>query len=171
MGARSNHRVHHMRINRFFGAAAVAAAALAGAASTAALAGEQLSSAQVAERTGTGPFEFRGRTQVWRFTPDGRVAADYTVSRISMGGMGEQFGLKASGTWRRDGGRLCVDWQQGTPARSGCYTVTTGRGSMVFLMGPQAIEGTLEATTATPATGLAERPAPRSAPRPRPFGR
>jgi len=156
-----------MRVNSFLGAASFAAAAILGSAFTPALAGDQLSAAEVTELTGNGTFEFRSRTNLWRFTPNGRVAADYTASRITLGGMGEQFGLKASGTWRREGERLCIDWQQGAPAPSGCYTVVTGRASMVHLSGPQSIEGTLEAVQPAPATGLAVRPAPQ----PRPFGR
>lgn len=152
-----------MRISKFIGAVALAAAMLAG---TAAIA-EPLSTAQVAERTANGQFEFRSRTNLWRFGPDGRVQADYTVSRIAMGGFGEQFGMRASGTWRRDRDRICIEWQQGNPAPNGCYAVLTAKGSMVMLAGPQTLEGTLEPVQPAPPTGLAERPAPR----PRPFGR
>lgn len=151
-----------MQIGKFIGAVTLAAAMLSG---TAAIA-EPLPSPQVAARTANGQFEFRGRTHLWRFGPDGRVHADHTVSRISMGGLGEQFGMRASGTWRRDGDRICIEWQQGNPAPSGCYAIQAGKGSMVFLAGPQTLEGTLEATQ-PPATGTAERPAPR----PRGFGR
>jgi hypothetical protein len=123
--------------------------------------------AQIAERMAGGQFEFRSRTQVWLFTPDGRVKANYTVSRMSIGGIGETFGLRASGAWRRDGDRLCIQWQQGSPGASGCYRLLTGKGAVIYLTGPQLFEGTLEAAQSAPKPGVAQRPVPR----PRPFGR
>ena len=144
--------------------AIVGAFVLAPPASSAA---EPMPSAQIAERTAGGQFEFRSRTQVWLFTPDGQVKADYTVSRISIGGFGETFGLHASGEWRRDGDRLCIEWRRGSPAASGCYSVLTAQRGMVYLTGPQIIEGTLEAAQLAPDHGVAQRPVPG----PRSFGR
>ncbi|MGH7003909.1 MAG: hypothetical protein ACREIP_08180 [Alphaproteobacteria bacterium] len=158
-----------MRINTSLGVA-IAALTLTAAGSIAPLAAEPLPSAQIAERTAGNQFEFRGRTLVWRFTPDGRVQADYTVSRMTLGGMGEQFGMRTAGTWRRDGDRLCIDWRQGSPWASGCYAITAGRGTMVHLAGPQVIEGSLESVQSAPPAGIAEQPRPQK-PQPRGFGR
>lgn len=109
---------------------------------------QPLQSSELKARTGDGRFEFRGRTLVWSFTPDGKVTSDYTTSRMELGGIGETFGLKDSGTWRRDGDRLCITWQSSQGSEN-CYTVAQGQGRMVTLMGPQMIEGTLESSAGT----------------------
>ncbi|HEY7611288.1 MAG TPA: hypothetical protein VIF14_18825 [Alphaproteobacteria bacterium] len=150
---------------------ALALAAAAALASPAAA--EPMPSGQVAALTAGNAFEFRGfaRTRsgfenhVWRFAPDGRVTSESAMARLALGAMSDQFGLRAAGTWRRQGDQLCLQWEPGARRFDGCYTVLKGRGRMVHLVGPQFFEGTLEPSG--PAAGTAEqRPAG-----PRPFGR
>jgi hypothetical protein len=150
-------------------ALAVAAAAVALVSPAAA---EPMPSGQVAALTAGDTFEFRGlaRTRagfenhVWRFAPDGRVTSESSLARLTLGAMGDQFGLRAAGTWRRLGDQLCLQWEPGARRFDGCYTVLKGRGRMVHLVGPQFFEGSLEAVD--PATRTAEQPKPS-----RPFGR
>jgi hypothetical protein len=135
-------------------------------------AAERLHSAQVAALTAGDTFVFRGyaRTRagfenhIWRFTPDGRVTGESALARLAVGAMADQFGFRAAGKWRRLGDQLCLAWEAGARRFDGCYTVLKGRGRMVYLVGPQYFEGSLEAVTA--ATGTAEQPKPS-----RPFGR
>jgi hypothetical protein len=75
------------------------------------------------------------------------------MSRLMVGAMVEQFGLKAAGTWRRAGDQICVTWEAQARRLDGCYDVLKGRGSMVHLTGPQFFEGSLSPVP----TGTAER--------------
>jgi hypothetical protein len=151
--------------------AIVAATIFAAAAPAAA---EPMPSAQVAALTAGGEFEFRGFAQtragfenhVWRFSRDGRVRSESAMGRLALGGMGEQFGLRAAGTWRRQGDQLCLAWEPSARRFDGCYTVLAGRGRMVNLVGPQVFEGTLEPSAPFGEAGTAER-----RPSARPFGR
>lgn len=114
-------------------------------------------SIDLASVAGSGAFEFRGRYQMWKFTPDGRVTADDSrIPPLAQGGSSEQFGLKRTGTWRRAGNQLCITWREPEAKAEQCYTVTPGHGRMVKLVGSTSIEGTLEASG--PATGIAESP-------------
>ena len=149
------------------------AVAFAVAAVASPAAAEPMPSGQIAALTAGDTFEFRGfaRTRsgfenhIWRFAPDGRVTSESSMGRMALGGMGEQFGLRAVGIWRRQGDQLCLQWEPGARRFDGCYTVLKGHGRMVHLAGPQFFEGTLGPSG--PATGTAERrPAG-----PRPFGR
>ena len=130
-------------------AIAVAATMLAAAAPAGA---EPMPSAQIAALTAGDEFEYRGfamtragfENHIWRFSRDGRVRSESAMSRLAVGAMGEQFGLRAVGTWRRRGDEICVTWEPGARRFDGCYTVLAGKGRMVHLTGPQFFEGTLE---------------------------
>ncbi len=128
-----------------------------------ATAAEPMQTSELAARLGSSKFEFRGRYNVWRFTPDGRVNSDYNTTRGCWGAMCEQWGLKETGTWRREGNKLCIKWERADE----CYTIAPGQGRMVTLMGPRTIEGTLEADGDT---GYAETPAPAAPAQPLPPG-
>lgn len=142
-------------------AVAVAATILAAATSAGA---EPMPSAQIAALTAGDAFEFRGfartpagfENHIWRFSPDGRVRSESAMSRLAVGAMGEQFGLRAAGTWRRQGDRICLAWEPGARRFDGCYSVLIGQGRMVHLTGPQFFEGTLAPSAGD--TGTAERP-------------
>ena len=135
------------------------AASVAAFAPLAAVSAEPLQSAALAERLGSTGFEFRSRHNMWTFSADGRVTADDSrIPPLVQGGSSEQFGLKNTGRWRRDGDQLCIAWQD-SPSEQ-CFTVSRGSGRMVVLAGPRIIEGTLEARDDT---GYAETP-PRPAP-------
>ena len=119
---------------------------------------EPLQSAEVAALVGNKGFEFRGRHNMWKFSADGRVTADDSkILPLALGGSGEQFGIKNTGTWRLDGNTLDIAWQDG---RSERFTVNRGTGKMVVLAGPRLIEGTLEAADATGYAETPSRPAP-----------
>lgn len=127
----------------------------AGAALSAPLAATaQAQQADLASIAASGNFEFRGRHAMWKFTADGRVTADDSrIAPLVLGGSGEQFGMKKTGTWRRAGNRLFITWDgKGEMA----YTIAPGQGRMVKLVGDTTIEGTLEASGPSP--GLAESP-------------
>lgn len=109
---------------------------------------EPLQSAELTARIGDGRFEFRSRMLMWRFTPDGKVQSTYNTSRAGQGALGESWGNTDAGTWRRDGDRLCITWQ--SKRSEDCYSVVRSEGSMVKLLGPQAIEGTLESSSGAP---------------------
>jgi hypothetical protein len=115
---------------------------------------EPLQSAEVAALIGKQGFEFRGRNTMWKFSPDGKVAADDSVYRATQGGMGETWGMKNTGTWRVEGQQLCIQWSNA--AGDQCYTITRSGGRMVVLAGPRTIEGTIDAREDT---GFAETPA------------
>ena len=114
---------------------------------------EPLQSAEVAALIGKQGFEFRGRNTMWKFSPDGKVAADDSVYRATQGGMGESWGMKNTGTWRLAGQQLCILWRNA--AGEQCYTITRSSGRMVVLAGPRTIEGTIDAREDT---GFAETP-------------
>lgn len=141
-------------------AVAVAAALLAAAAPAGA---EPMPSAQIAARTAGDEFEFRGfakteagfENHIWRFSRDGWVRSESAMSRLALGAMGEQFGLRAQGTWRRQGDQLCLAWERSARRFDGCYTVLKGLGNMVHLTGPQFFEGTLAPSDTD--SGMAER--------------
>lgn len=108
---------------------ALAAVLAAAVTAPAAHAGERMGAQELASRVETGGFEFRGsgrtasgfENMIWRFQPDGRVVSEGAISRLFyLGGMGEQFGLKASGTWRRAGDRICVTWDPYNRRFDGC---------------------------------------------------
>jgi hypothetical protein len=135
-------------------AASVAAAVPFGSA-----AAEPLAAAELASLIGSQGFEFRGRQTMWKFSPDGKVQADDNNSRATQGAMGETWGIKNSGTWRRDGEKLCIAWQDARAEQ--CYTVSRAAGRMVVLSGPRIIDGTIDARGATGNAGTpAAQPAP-----------
>jgi hypothetical protein len=127
------------------------------------LAAEPMPSVQIAAMTAADSFEFRGsgRTRsgfenhIWRFTPDGRVASEYAMTRLMVGAMVEQFGLKTAGTWQRAGDRICLKWEWPARRFDGCYDVLKGRGRMIYLAGPQFFEGSM--VPVDPPTRAAER--------------
>src|SRR6476660_8521648 len=92
------------------------------------VAAEPMPGTQTAVMTAADSFEFRGsgRTRsgfenhIWRFTPDGRVTSESAMSRLMVGAMVEQFGLKAAGTWRRAGDQICVTWEAQARRLDGC---------------------------------------------------
>ena len=139
---------------------AIALAVLAAAAPAAA---EPMPSAQIAALTAGDEFEFRGfakteagfENHIWQFSRDGWVRSESAMSRLAVGAMGEQFGLRAAGTWRRQGDQLCLAWERSARRFDGCYTLLKGLGRMVHLTGPQFFEGTLEPLGAE--NGMAER--------------
>lgn len=123
-------------------------AAIAG---SAAHADERLSAEALASRVDGGPFEFRGsgitargfESMIWRFTPDGRVVGEVATSRIIAGGMVDQFGIQATGTWRRMGDNVCVTWDASNRRFDGCYGVLL-RDRNVHVTGPNFLAGTAE---------------------------
>jgi hypothetical protein len=123
------------------------------AAATPAPALEPVRGTELAARIGGDGFEFRGRTQVWRFAPDGRISSESTITRIVLGGIFEQFGIKGAGTWRRDGDQLCIRWREPYPRGEECYDVKRSQGRFVHLIGPGIIEGTLEPLRGTAEAG------------------
>lgn len=141
------------------------AAALAAAVMAPAHAGERMGAQELARRVETGGFEFRGsgrtasgfENMIWRFQPDGRVVGEGAISRLFyLGGMGEQFGLKTSGTWRREGDRICVAWDPYNRRFDGCYGVLIGDRNVVHLTGPQFIAGGLERAERPPSSAMAD---------------
>ena len=106
---------------------------------------EPMQSSELTARIGDGTFEFRGRQMFWRFSPDGKVQSTYNTSRAGQGALGETWGHTDTGTWRRDGDSLCIKWV--SKQSEDCYSVVHAQGSMVKLMGPQAIEGTLDSSS------------------------
>ncbi len=145
--------MHRKFFTQLFLAASVAAILPLGAAQA-----EPLQSAELSTLIGKKGFEFRGRYQMWKFAPDGRVTADDSrIPALVLGGSSEQFGIKNSGTWRLAGNQLCIQWQDAQSPQ--CYTVTKTTGRMVTLSGPRTIEGTIDASDET---GLAETPTPRA---------
>lgn len=114
----------------------------------------QAQQVDVAGIAASGNFEFRGRHVMWKFTADGRVTADDSrIAPLVLGGSGEQYGMKRSGTWRRIGNRLFITWEgKGETA----YTIVPGHGRMVKLVGETTIEGTLDASGPPPS--FAESP-------------
>lgn len=157
-----------------------ALAALAAAAP--ALAAEPMSLADLAARTGKGAFEYRGsgmsysmggrhENVIWRFTPDGRVAGEVLQSGGGYGAT-QQVYRKVTGTWRRQGQQLCLQLDAMNAGFNGCYTVTSGPGGAVGLMGPVSLDGSLyggiePARAATPGgtVGESPEPGPRVSPR------
>jgi len=142
----------------------VLAAALA--ASTA-HASEPMTAEALASRAGDGHFEFRGSARtlngfenvIWRFSPDGRVSMEGALSKLFyLGGMGEQFGLKGTGTWHRAGDKICIAWDDYNRRFDGCYGLLVERGLNVHLTGPLFFSGTLERAAEAPAR-VAARPA------------
>ncbi len=108
-------------------------------------------------RTMTAGGEFRGFTRtlrgfedhIWRFSPDGRVSASYTV-RADKGMSNFHFDGGASGSWSIEGDRMCVRWSARYHPASGCYAivvlanVSVIQGHYVRLIGPGAFEGTVQ---------------------------
>jgi hypothetical protein len=136
-------------VTRMFLAASLAASVPLGGAQA-----EPLQSAEVAALIGKQGFDFRSRQIMWKFSPDGKVQADDNSSRATQGGMGETWGMKNTGTWRLEGEKLCIQWQDAQSAQ--CFTISRGTGRMVVLSGPRTIEGNLDAREDT---GFAETPA------------
>ncbi len=131
----------------FLAALAAAATALAFAP---ALAADRMLAPELATRIGADHFEFRGfsktmsgfENMIWRFGADGRLTGEAAMSgRLTSGGMGETFGMKNAGTWRREGESLCLQWDAGNRRFSGCYVVLSGAKGTVYLIGPQLLEG------------------------------
>jgi len=123
-------------------------------------------SQELASLVDEGTFEFRGsgRTSsgfenlVWRFSPDGRVYSEGAISRIFYwGGMGEQFGLKGTGTWHRAGDKVCVALDAYNRRFDGCYDVLAQRGHIVHFAGPQFMTGTMERGEQVPARAATDR--------------
>jgi hypothetical protein len=129
----------------------IALALGAAVAASSAHANERLSAEALASRVDGGRFEFRGsgltvrgfESMIWRFTPDGRVVSEGATSRIVAGGMVEQFGLQATGTWRRTGDSVCVTWDANNRRFDGCYGVLV-LGRTVHVTGPNFLAGTAE---------------------------
>jgi len=117
-------------------------------------AAEPLQSAEVQALIGKTGFEFRGHQTMWKFAPDGKVTADDNQYRAGQGAMGETWGMKNTGTWRLEGQKLCIKWQNA--ANDQCYTVTRTTGRMVVLAGPRTLHGTIDANEQP---GYAETPA------------
>lgn len=145
--------------------ATLAVALCAAVVTSAARASERVGSEALASRIETGGFEFRGsgRTAsgfenvIWRFQPDGRVVSEGAISRLFyLGGMGEQFGLKGSGNWRREGDKVCVTWDAYNRRFDGCYGMLLLHGSVVHLTGPQFMAGGLERAERAPSTAAAD---------------
>ena len=100
--------------------------------------------------------EFRGFTRtlrgfedhIWRFSPDGRVLATYTV-RVDRGKRDFHFEGGAPGSWSIVGDRMCIRWNARYNPASGCYTivvlenVSVMQGHYVRLIGLEALEGTV----------------------------
>lgn len=114
------------------------------------LAADRMLAPELASRIGTDRFEFRGygkttsgfENMIWRFTPDGKVTGEGSMSgRLISGGMVEIFGMKSAGTWRREGESLCLQWDAGNRRFDGCYVVLSGAKGTVYLTGPQMLEG------------------------------
>ncbi len=143
-------------VTQLFLAASVAAFVPLGAA-----AAEPLQSAELAALVGNKGFEFRGRQVMWKFAPDGKVQSDDNNSRATQGGMGESWGIKNSGTWRLQGEKLCIQWQNSNSDQ--CFTVTKSANGMVVLAGPRTLEGKLEAADSTGYAGTPARPAAQAA--------
>jgi hypothetical protein len=57
--------------------------------------------------------------------------------------MAEQFGVQATGTWRRTGDSVCVTWDANNRRFDGCYGVLV-RGRTVHLTGANFLTGTAE---------------------------
>jgi hypothetical protein len=154
----------------------VALALVAAVAASPARADERLSAEALASRVDAGSFEFRGsgltargfESVIWRFTPDGRVVSEGASTRIVAGGMVEQFGIQATGTWRRTGDTVCVTWDANNRRFDGCYGVLERRGT-VHATGPNFLAGTAElvehrsADTAAADESCANSPAVRGA--------
>lgn len=96
---------------------------------------------------------FRGfENHIWRFAPDGRVAAVYNIRRnaTTRGGGGFQYEGSATGTWSIQGDQLCIQWEPGYYTTSGCYRVVIDEkvsvldGYYVRLIGGESWEGTLQ---------------------------
>lgn len=89
---------------------------------------------------------------IWRFAPDGRVAAVFNIRRDidTRGGGGFQYEGSASGTWSIRGDLLCIQWEPGYYTDSGCYRVVVEEkvsvldGHYVRLIGRETWEGTLQ---------------------------
>src|SRR5262245_29283624 len=112
------------------------AATIAASAPVAAAYAEPLQSAEVAALVGSQGFEFRGRYTFWKFSADGRVTADDSrILPLTLGGSGEQFGMRKTGKWRRDGNVLYITWQGEQSEQR--YVVNRGSGRMVVLSGPR----------------------------------
>jgi hypothetical protein len=113
-------------------------------------AADRMLAPELASRIGADRFEFRGfgktasgfENMIWRFAADGRLSGEAAMSgRLTRGGMGETFGMKNAGTWRREGESLCLAWDAGNRRFNGCYVVLSGAGGTVYLIGPQILEG------------------------------
>lgn len=133
-------------------ASLVSLAAAAVLAAMPSLAADRMLAPELASRIGADRFEFRGygktmrgfENMIWRFTPDGKVTGEASMSgRLVSGGMAETFGLKNAGTWRREGERLCLAWDAGNQRFDGCYAVLSAAKGTVYLIGPQMLEGKL----------------------------
>jgi hypothetical protein len=129
-------------------------------------AGDRVSSVELERRVDVGSFEFRGsgRTArgfenvIWRFQREGRVVSEGSLSRLFyLGGMGEEFGIRASGTWRREGDKVCVSWDPFNRRFDGCYGVMLGRGNIVHLTGPQFMDGGLNRHELPPSSTAASQ--------------
>lgn len=144
---------------------AAAALALAATLSAPTTGFAQAQKTNLALITGSGNFEFRDHHHVWKFTADGRVTADDSQdARLFLGGISEIYGIKSSGMWRRTADQLCITWSQPAGKAEQCYTLTSGHGTLVKLVGPTTLEGRLEASG--PTLAQAERQAPAPAARP-----
>lgn len=111
-----------------------------------------LSGAELQARASGGEFRGYGATRrnpledvILRFRPDGTVSSLSTIFRKAGGGMGtgqfEQY--SDGGSWRVEGGRLCVQLGSVHGDLSGCYAVDGGAGNHVLLAGPVQLRGTL----------------------------
>jgi hypothetical protein len=95
------------------------------------------------------PGEFRGSftgargfvSVVWRFQAGGQVTAVYVIERSAGQSTYREEG-RDSGTWTVNGNQICVQFQT-QPTWNGCYTVDVGPGTQARLVGPIAINGTL----------------------------
>src|SRR5690349_20281515 len=130
------------------------ALALAALSLTAALSAADFAQAQktdLASIASSGNFEFRDQHHVWKFSSDGRVTADDSQEgRLFWGGIGEIYGIKNTGIWRRSGDQLCITWSQPAGSAEQCYTLAPGRGSLVKLVGRTSLEGKLEVSGPAP---------------------
>jgi hypothetical protein len=135
-----------MRKSVFIALAAGAIAAVPAAASAFPLGGPQL-----AQRIQNG--EFRGYTrtnrglenQIWHFLPDGRIRAVADARILRWPGQDDYMQWQDAGSWRVEGGRVCVAFQGPNRTLDGCYVVDSGAGKQVRLVGPYVWQGTLEA--------------------------
>ena len=131
----------------------VAAAALLAALSLAAAAdAAPLEVGEIRLRASGGEFRGYGATRrnhledvIWRFRPDGTVTSLSQIVRRYGGGMSSvQFEeYRDAGSWRIEGGRLCVEFQSVHRDLNGCYGVDGAGGDHVNLVGPVQFRGTL----------------------------